>query len=77
VVGATPGTLADGTATGFMFDTASGWALGEAINRTLSLFQDPVAWRQVQRRGMMTDFSWEGPARAYLDLYSSIPLKGN
>ncbi len=76
VVGATPETLADDTATGFMFDTASGWALGEAINRALALFRDPAAWRQVQRRGMMTDFSWEGPARAYLDLYASIPSKG-
>ena len=76
VVGATPNTLADDTATGFMFDTASGWALGEAINRVLALFRDPAAWRQVQRRGMMTDFGWEGPARAYLDLYASIPSKG-
>jgi starch synthase len=76
VVGATAETLADGTATGFMFDTASGWALGEAINGALAMFRDPITWRQVQRRGMMTDFSWEGPARAYLDLYSSIPSKG-
>jgi starch synthase len=77
VVGTSPETLADGTATGFMFDTASGWALGEAINMALALFQDPSSWRQVQRRGMMTEFGWEGPARAYLDLYATIPAKGN
>jgi starch synthase len=76
VVGASPETLANGTATGFMFDTASGWALGEAINRALALFQDPVGWRQVQRQGMRTEFGWEGPARAYLDLYVGIPSKG-
>ncbi len=76
VVGVSPDTLADGTATGFTFDTASGWALGEAVNRALTLFQDPAAWRQVQRRGMMTEFGWEGPARAYLDLYATIPAKG-
>jgi starch synthase len=75
VVGASPETLADGTATGFMFDAANGWALGEAINRALALFQDPIAWRQVQRQGMRADFGWEGPARAYLDLYASIPPK--
>jgi len=76
VVGVTPETLANDTATGFMFDTANGWALGDAINRALALFQDPAAWRQVQRRGMATEFGWEGPARAYLDLYATIPPKG-
>jgi starch synthase len=77
VVGVSPETLADGTATGFQFDAANGWALGEAINRTLTLFRDPAAWRQVQRRGMLAEFGWEGPARAYLDLYEAIPYKGN
>ncbi len=77
VVGVSPGTLADGTATGFQFEAANGWALGEAINRALALFHDPATWRQVQRRGMAADFGWEGPARAYLDLYATIPSKGN
>ncbi len=76
VVGDSPETLADGTATGFMFGPDSGWALGEAINRALDLFRDPAAWRRVQRRAMMAEFGWEGPARAYLDLYASIPPKG-
>jgi starch synthase len=76
VVGVSKETLANRTATGFQFDVASGWALGEAINRVLALFQEPAAWRQVQRQGMATDFGWEGPARAYLDLYASIPPKG-
>ena len=77
VVGVSPETLADGTATGFQFDEDNGWALGEAINRTLALFHDPAAWRQIQRRGMAAEFGWEGPARDYLDLYATIPLKGN
>jgi starch synthase len=77
VIGATPETLSDGTATGIMFDAANGWALGEAINRTLALFQDPAAWRQVQRRGMLAEFGWSGPARAYLDLYATIHAKGH
>jgi len=77
VVGLTPETQADRTATGFVFDRANGWALGEAINAALDLFRDPQAWRLLQRRGMTTDFSWEGPARAYLDLYASIAPKGD
>jgi starch synthase len=75
VVGISPETLSTRTATGFVFETASGWSLGEAINSALALFGDPATWRQVQRRGMATDFGWEGPARAYLDLYSTIPPK--
>ncbi len=76
VVGVSPETLADDTATGFQFDEANGWVLGEAINRALNLFSDPSTWRQVQRRGMLANFSWEGPARAYLELYTAIPEKG-
>ncbi len=72
VVGATPETLADGTATGFQFEAATGWALGEAINAALALYRDAPAWRQVQRRGMAMDFGWEGPARAYLELYGAL-----
>ena len=75
VVGATPATLADGTATGFQFHEAKGLALQEAINGALELFHDPAAWKQVQRRGMAAEFGWEGPAQAYLDLYATIPSK--
>ncbi|MBL0211883.1 MAG: glycogen synthase GlgA [Holophagaceae bacterium] len=75
VVGVSPETLADGTATGFQFDAANGWALGEAINYALDLFKDSATWRQIQRRGMAAEFGWAGPARAYLELYASIPLK--
>ncbi|MDP1832840.1 MAG: glycogen synthase GlgA [Geothrix sp.] len=77
VVGVSPDTLADGTATGFQFEAANGWALGEAINGALDLHADPPAWRQVQRRAMAADFSWEAPARAYLDLYATIPSRGS
>lgn len=72
VVGATAQSLAEGTATGFQFETASGWALGEAINVALDLFAEPLAWRQVQRLAMAARFGWEGPARAYLELYQSL-----
>ncbi len=77
VVGATPSTLANDTATGFQFEAANGWALGEAINQALALFPDAPAWRQVQRRGMQANFGWEAPARAYLRLYETIPLEGD
>ena len=72
VVGVSPETLADGTATGIQFDEANGWALGGAINYALELFRDAASWQRIQRRGMAAEFGWEGPARAYLDLYSSM-----
>ena len=74
---ATAATLAKGTATGFVFDAANGWALGQAIDGAMDLFKKPAAWRKVQRRGMLAEFSWEGPAQAYLDLYATIPAKGD
>lgn len=77
VIGATAATLANGTATGFVFDAANGWALGQAIDGAMDLFKKPAAWRKVQRRGMLAEFSWEGPAQAYLDLYATIPAKGD
>jgi starch synthase len=72
VVGVSQETLENGTATGFTFDDANGWALGDAINRALDLFRDPAAWQQVQQRGMAAEFGWEGPAKDYLDLYTSM-----
>jgi starch synthase len=75
VVGVTPETLANDTATGFQFEAADGWALGVAINAALDLFADPPTWRQVQRRAMAANFGWEAPAQAYLDLYATIPVK--
>jgi starch synthase len=77
VVGVSVETLANGTATGFQFEAANGWALGEAINQALALFADPPAWRQVQRRAMLADFGWAAPAQAYLRLYETIPSKGD
>ena len=77
VIGATAETLANGTATGFVFDPANGWALGQAIDGAVDLFKKPAAWRKVQRRGMLSEFGWEGPAQAYLDLYATIPAKGD
>jgi starch synthase len=70
VVPTTPETLADGTATGFLFDDASPEALREAIWQALGIFRyDRDAWRQISTRGMAQDFSWDASARSYLRLY--------
>lgn len=69
VVHADAATLADGTATGFVFEAADNSALLTAISQALALYRQPETWRQVMQAGMRRDFSWEQSARQYQDLY--------
>jgi glycogen synthase len=45
-------------------------ALGKALKRALNLFADKEAYKAVQKRGMLTDFSWKKATQAYEKLYS-------
>jgi starch synthase len=54
---------------GFVFQTYDRWMLFAAIVRAVETFKHRDIWRQVQVRGMQTDFSWIGSARNYVDLY--------
>lgn len=67
---ATPVTLAQGTATGIVFEDATPEALLEAIERALGLYEETLVWRGIQTAGMGKDFSWETSARHYVDLYN-------
>lgn len=56
--------------TGFLFGPADKWALIDAVNRAVGIYEtQPDVWRAMQRRAMQRDFAWEKSARAYLDLY--------
>lgn len=73
VVDATPEALAEGRATGFVFEAVDGWALGEAINRACDLYRNqPSAWLRMQRTAMEQDFSWRASARHYDALYRDL-----
>ena len=72
IVDATPETLADGTATGFLFEDESPVALLAAIERALELYREPKQWRQLQRTGMAMDFSWGAAARQYAEVYAGL-----
>jgi glycogen synthase len=39
------------------------------INSAIRTFKDKTAWKDVQNRAMTTDFSWNGLASKYEDLY--------
>jgi starch synthase len=58
--------------TGFLFDEATPSALAGALRRALLVFRDRDAWRELQRRGMLQDFSWDRSAQQYLELYQSL-----
>jgi starch synthase len=72
VIDATPQTLADGIATGFVFDDATPQALWSTIERVLALWHDRETWLKLMKTGMNTDWSWERSAREYVRLYEQI-----
>ncbi|MBA2565211.1 MAG: glycogen synthase GlgA [Gemmatimonadetes bacterium] len=57
--------------TGFVFQDYSAQALGCALDRAVASFGTP-AWRALQRRGMLRDFSWRRAAAAYAEVYRSL-----
>jgi starch synthase len=70
VVHATPEALANGTATGFLFDEPTADALWRVTQQALALFRnDPGGWRRLATHGMAQDFSWEQSAHSYVRLY--------
>lgn len=72
VVGADAATLADGTATGIVFDEATPDALADALRRAVALYRDRDAWTRAMRRAMTRDFSWDHAARDYDALYRDL-----
>jgi starch synthase len=69
IVDATPAALADGTATGFVFNDPTPAGLLGAMGRALQAFADPPVWRRIQDTGMRADFSWAKSAAQYRRLY--------
>ncbi|WP_324779111.1 glycogen synthase GlgA [Thiobacillus sedimenti] len=70
VVDADEAALAEGKATGFVFDLPEADAFLAAIRRALSLYREPARWRQLQQTGMRQSFDWSVSADHYLALYS-------
>jgi starch synthase len=72
VVDCRPETLADRTATGFMFHEPTAAAFSAALARALAAYADKPTWRALQRNGMARDFSWTSSARKYQDIYERL-----
>jgi starch synthase len=69
VIDATEENLANGTATGFVFDEYSPEAMMAALRRALATYRKKPLWRQLQKTGMQRDFSWRHAAQQYVELY--------
>ena len=54
---------------GFSFREYSGQALLDTLQRALDVYRDRPTWREIQRRGMTQDFSWDASAREYVKVY--------
>ena len=59
---------------GFSFRPYDPIDLTDAIRRALRWFQEKSRWRQVQAKGMATDFSWDKSAKEYVRLYEQACL---
>ena len=70
VVDATSAQLAEGCATGIVFDAPTADGLLAAIERALSLTGEQ--YRGLQQAGMGRDFSWHASAQRYLELYREL-----
>jgi starch synthase len=66
----TVGDAAAADGTGFVFEPAQPHALAEAVARAIDTYRRPEAWAALMQRGMQQQFSWDGPARQYLQLYA-------
>jgi starch synthase len=69
VVDCTPATLADHTASGFVFREPSAAGLRGALERAIGTYENKGTWRALQRNGMARDFGWAESARRYLAIY--------
>jgi len=75
VVDCSPATLADGSASGFVFHESSAEALLAAVERAAGTWHDSASWRALQRNGMARDFGWETSARRYAAIYARLAKK--
>jgi starch synthase len=72
VVDAGDEAITNGTATGFAFAPPERGPMLACLGRAIEFYQQPLAWRRVQRHAMAQDFSWEKSARRYLALYRTL-----
>ena len=76
VVDATPASVADASATGFVFREPTANDFLAALQRACQQWQNKETWRELQLTAMAQDFSWQQSAERYLALYRTAPNQG-
>jgi starch synthase len=64
--------MAEGTATGFVFDQFDSQSFNTAIRRAFALYDRKEDWLGVQQSGMRQEFNWDIAAKAFVSLYKQI-----
>lgn len=61
---------ARGSGSGFVFEKYKSGEMLKAIMRATALYRNRKKWRRLVLKAMDYDFSWEGPAKKYIQLYN-------
>jgi starch synthase len=69
VVDATPETIRDGSATGFVFKGFDAAGLEHALGRALAAYDDKPVWERLVGNAMRQDWSWQASGREYVQLF--------
>ena len=72
VVDCTPHTLADGSASGFVFHDMTAESFAHALKRVAVAYSNKRVWGRLKKNGMLKDFSWRSSAKSYRQLYLSL-----
>jgi starch synthase len=72
IVDANDAALTAGAATGLQFLPVDTTALGAAIERAITLYNERGTWTRIQKRGMKADVSWSRSAGRYAALYDDL-----
>ena len=72
VVDCNPVSLAQGRASGFVFDKMDAVSLLHTANRAVTAYRDKKSWSALQQNCMSKDFSWSTSAKAYHQIYSDL-----
>jgi starch synthase len=72
IIDANEAALAQGVATGILFDSVTGEGVANALQRAISLYARRDAWSRMQVQGMTADFSWHQSGARYAELYAKL-----
>jgi starch synthase len=72
IIDANEAALAQGVATGILFDSVTNEGVANALQRAVSLFARRDAWSRMQVQGMAADFSWHQSGACYAELYAKL-----